>query len=1074
MLKSVSLFSLLSLLTFMNLSAQTVAEWIRWPSISKDGKHIVFTYKGNLFTVPTEGGEAKQLTFHPAHDFRAIWSPDGQHIAFASDRYGNMDIYMMPSAGGEATRLTYHSNDEHPYSFSPDGELIHFGGVRQDAAEHRQFPTGSQHELYSVPASGGRVTQVATVPMEEVQWSNDGKMLLYQDKKGGEDEWRKHHQSSIARDLWSYNPETGEHKQWTSFAGEDRNPVMLEEDAHIYYLSEESGVFNVHRFDSKDPRNRAKLTDFKTHPVRFLSAGGGKLAFSQHGFLYTMVPGEKANKLEVIIRTQDAQNVVENIPISGGISEMAVSPNGKEIAVVVRGEVFVTSVNGALTKRVTDTPWEEAHLSWGKEGKELYYAGEREGKWSIYKSSIISEEEPFFYAASLLEEKPVLEGKADHYQPNISPDGKYIAWIENRVNLKVKPLDGGNAVTLLDENDMYTFRDGDQYFQWSPDSKWLLVDYGKSLSNSEVMLISRDGKKRENLTNSAYYDRMPMFAEGGKQVLWMSNRYGMKSYATSGRSDYDVFALFLDQARWDDFQLSKEDKELQEELEKAAKEDKKEDEEEKKDQKKEDEVKPIEIDWVGLEDRKARLTQISGSIRSAVLSKDASKLYYIAQYEDESDLWEVDLRERKSSKIIPGMGSGSLQWDTKQENLYLLSSGRISTVDLSAKRTKPVKISADMELDKQAEMQALFEHVWLRTSKIFYHSNFHGVDWPAMKKAYQPKIAHLGNEHEFKEVLSEMLGELNVSHSGARYRGGWLADGDQTASLGLLFDWSYDKEGLKVAEVLEGGPMHKASIEVAEGWILKSIDGERITTDMDWVKLLNRKTDKRTVLVFDDTEGKEHRYVIKPISLGAENRLLYKRWVDANRKEVEEKSKGALGYVHIPGMADEPYRSMYDDMMGRYVDSKGVIVDTRWNGGGDLVADLAMFFTGEPFLTYLTEKKVVGGEPTSRFTRPTLAMLNEAQYSDGHCFASGYTDLDIGTTVGMPVPGTCSFAGWEYLSNGVVWGVVPISAQNQAGEWLENNQTNPDVRVKNMPDIIVKGRDQQLEKAIEVLMEEVK
>ena len=213
---------------------------------------------------------------------------------------------------------------------------------------------------------------------------------------------------------------------------------------------------------------------------------------------------------------------------------------------------------------------------------------------------------------------------------------------------------------------------------------------------------------------------------------------------------------------------------------------------------------------------------------------------------------------------------------------------------------------------------------------------------------------------------------------------------------------------------------------------------------------------------------------MKPISLGNERSLLYNRFVRINEKEVDKLSNGQLGYVHIPGMSDGPYRSIYEDMLGKYADRKGIVVDARFNGGGDLVSDLAMFFTGVPFITYATEAKVVGGEPTSRYTKPTLSMFNESMYSDGHCFAQGYTDLKIGKTVGMPVPGTCSFAGWEGLLGGGSWGVVPVSAKNIDGKWMENLQTEPQFKVKNMPGVIDKGRDQQLEKAVEELLKDVK
>ncbi|MEM9389974.1 MAG: S41 family peptidase, partial [Bacteroidota bacterium] len=356
---------------------------------------------------------------------------------------------------------------------------------------------------------------------------------------------------------------------------------------------------------------------------------------------------------------------------------------------------------------------------------------------------------------------------------------------------------------------------------------------------------------------------------------------------------------------------------------------------------------------------------------------------------------------------------------------------------------------------------------------IFYHSNFHGVDWDALKNEYSKYIPHLGNSYEFSEMVSEMLGELNVSHAGGRYNGN-IPNGDATASLGIFMDYSHSGNGIKIMEIIKGGPLDKAAYELKPGMVIEKIDGEIISPSRDVASYLNRKADKFTLLEIVNPGNNERQQItVKPISLGAENGLLYDRWVKMNEKEVEQKSKGKLGYVHIPGMSDGPYRTIYDRMMGKFLDKEAVIVDTRFNGGGDLVADLAMFFTGESFITYETEDRKVGGEPTSRWTKPTLAMFNESMYSDGHCFASGYTDLQIGKTVGMPVPGTCSFAGWERLPNGGVWGVVPVSAKNKAGEWMENNQTEPMIRVKNMPGVIDKGIDQQLGRSIEELLKEV-
>jgi C-terminal processing protease CtpA/Prc len=288
-------------------------------------------------------------------------------------------------------------------------------------------------------------------------------------------------------------------------------------------------------------------------------------------------------------------------------------------------------------------------------------------------------------------------------------------------------------------------------------------------------------------------------------------------------------------------------------------------------------------------------------------------------------------------------------------------------------------------------------------------------------------------------------------------------------------DYGHKGDGIKITEIIKGGPLDKAGLNIKSGMLIEKIDGETISMDRDVAWYLNRKADKFTLLeVLDPKTNTRQQVTVKPVSLGEENQLLYKRWVKKNQAEVDSLSGGKLGYVHIPGMSDGPYRTTYEEMMGKYHDREGVIVDTRFNGGGDLVADLAMFFTGEKFITYATEDREVGYEPTFRWTKPTLAMFNEANYSDGHCFACGYTDLKIGKTVGMPTPGTCSFAGWETLPNGGRWGIVPVSAKDKSGNWMENNETDPQFQVKNMPGKIDKGIDQQLEKAVEELMKEVK
>lgn len=1087
----------LLVMTSVLTHAQSEHQWFRYPSVSPDGKFICFTYRGDLFKVATNGGKAQQLTFHAAHDYMPVWSHDSKYLAFSSDRYGNFDVFIMNSDGGEASRLTHHSANEYTYAFSRDNQHVIFGGARQDAASHRQYPTGSQPEVYTVPVSGGKVNLAFTIPGEMINVSKNGKSWLYHDKVTGENDWRKHQKSSNSRNIWLYDGEKNNHIPLTNSLDDKRNPVFSPDEQSFYFLSETSETFNVFKQGLTENSKPVRISDFKVHPVRFLSiSGGGLLCYGHHGAIYTQKEGQNPVKVNIEVITQKATNSESYIKINGGVQEMEISPNGKEIALIARGEVFITSVDGQMTKRITTTPQQERFISFDSTGKNIYYAREQSGKWGIFKSAIVRKEEPFYFASTLLKEEPVLVNGNENYMPKISPDGKSIAYIENRKTLKVYNLQTKDSKTLLTSSELFHMGDGDQYFTWSPDSKWILANYNPTMANSEIVLLDVTGnEKMRNLTQSGYDDVRAKWVNDGKQMLWMSNREGLKSFATSGGSQMDVYASFFTKDAWDKFNLTKDEYELYKELEKINKENQKKLSESKpkteplnikskktKNFKKEvktlisqDSIKKdtstdktIKLEWEDFEKRKARLTIHSSSLSDAVLSKDGEKLYYLARFEKDINLWRTDLRTKETKMAVKiDARSAQLRWDSKNENLYLLNDGSISKIDLDKENTKSIKIAGDMTLDENAARQSMFEHVWIRNQGTFYTTKMHGVDWQKMKKEYEPYIASLGNSHEFAELLAEMLGELNVSHSGARYFTN-MPNADETASLGILIDYSYTGEGIKIDEIIKGGPMDKVHVKVKKGDIITTIDGVKITNDIDHASFLKHKKDKFVAIGI----GSEY-FTVKPISLGEENRLLYQRWVKQNQDEVEILSKGQLGYVHIPGMSDGPYRNVYDEMMGKFHDKKGIIVDTRFNGGGDLVSDLAMFFTGQKYITYATEEREVGYEPTFRWTKPTLAIINEAQYSDGHCFACGYKDLKIGKMVGMPVPGTCSFASWELLPDGTRWGTVPVSAKDINGQWMENNQTSPDIIVKNMPGKIDKGVDQQLEKAVEELLKSI-
>ncbi|HEY2847583.1 MAG TPA: hypothetical protein VGI80_07175, partial [Pyrinomonadaceae bacterium] len=559
---SLCLAFVLFLFTAIPVFSQDGPLWLRYPAISPDGQTLLFEYKGDIWSVPTAGGNAMPLTLSESYEFAPVWSHDGKWIAFASDRYGNFDVFIMPSTGGEAKRLTYHSTREVPSSFTADDKAVIFNATRQDLVTHVQFPAGGMSELYSVPVTGGRVSQILTTPALDATVSSTGDKIIFHDWKGFESDWRKHHMSSVTRSVWVYDMPSQKYTELSTFKGENRNPVFDSNDSDFYYLNESSGSFNVYKSNLAHPDKSTPLTHLTKHPVRFLTRSkNGTLAFSYDGELYTLKPGGEPQKVNVRIAADGREPIERNVPVNGFFTEAKLSPNGKEFAFIFRGEVFVSSIDGKMVKRITNTPEQERSVSFSPDGRKLLYAAERGNNWNVYTMSLTRKEEPYFCISTVLKEEPVVATAAEEYQPAFSPDGKEIAYLENRQTLKVYNIASKETRTVLPADKNYSYADGDQYYQWSPDSKWFLVQYGlpDRIQTPEVGLVAADGKSEvHNLTQSGYDDYQPKWSVDGKMMIWGSDREGALSQG-GGAVSGDVFAMYFTKALYDRSKLSKEE-----------------------------------------------------------------------------------------------------------------------------------------------------------------------------------------------------------------------------------------------------------------------------------------------------------------------------------------------------------------------------------------------------------------------------------------------------------------------------------------------------------------------------------
>lgn len=1043
--------------------------WLRNTAISPDGSKIAFTYKGDIYTVSSTGGKATRLTSMSSFDTSPLWSPDGSMIAFASDREGSLDIYVMPAEGGTPCRLTTHSGKETPLAFMGNDRLL-FSASLQPARHAAQGNFQSQVYVVSVDGSS-RPVMYSSIPATAMSVAADGR-VLYQDRKGYENLMRKHERSSGTADVWMVSD--GKYTRLTDFGGNDLNPVWDAGGQSFYYLSERSdNTLNVYRRNLADGKD-TQLTHFKDHPVRSLSAStDGILAFSWDGEIYTLSPGAtEPDKLHVEIVTDDYTRQLQKITRRSGAGSMAVSPDGDEVAFVVHGDVYVTSTKYGTTRRITNTPEQERTVDFSSDGRTLVYDGERDGIWQLYTATIANSEEKKFTYATEITETPLYRSDKPAFQPAFSPDGKEVAFLENRTTLRVINLKDKKVRTALDGKYNYSYTDGDVSFEWSPDSRWFLVDYiGEGgWNNKDVALVKSDGSEVHDLTQSGYSDGNAKWVLGGKAMIWDSDRNGMRSHGSWG-SQSDVYIMFFDGEAYDKFMMDEEELALLEEKEKKDAEDEKakSENESKKNKKKKDgdkdkkaeETKPLEFDLDNARYRVKRLSGNSSRIGDFALSKKGDKLFYITSFEGTGDLWVTDLKKGDTKILAKAVGYGGLSWADKTDDLYMLGSG-IKKINPESGAVENVDFEARQEYRPFAEREYMFNHVWQQVKDKFYDADLHGVDWSMYGEAYRRFLPHITNNYDFSELLSEILGELNASHTGSSYYGPGASQ--QVAVLGAFYDEDYAGDGLKVAEVIKRGPLDTKKASVKPGDVILAVDGKTIAAGQDYFPLMEGLAGRRVRLTVRRADsGKTESVEVKPISNGAQSDLLYQRWVERNQAVVDSVSGGRVAYVHVEGMDSPSYRRVFSELLGKYRNREAVVVDTRYNGGGWLHNDIALLLGGREYVRFSPRGQYIGSEPFTQWTKPSVMLVNESNYSDAHGTPYTYQTLGLGDVVGAPVPGTMTAVWWEsQIDPSIIFGIPQVTSLDVNGNVLENQQLNPDVVIYNKPEEVLRGEDAQL------------
>ena len=1008
----------------------------RYPAPSPDGKIIVFSYHGDLWKVPITGGEAQRLTVHEAYDYLPCWSPDGKEIAFSSNRYGNDDIFVIPSKGGIPVRLTYFSNSDRICDWSPDGKKIIFSS-RRNFYYHR-LPV-----LYQVGREGGTPFELVQTYADQGKISPDGKWLVF--VRGRIDWARKHYRGSGNTDLWLYNFETKEYIQLTNHMGNDYFPLWAPDSKTVYYVTDEDGTFNLWEINIFN-KNKKQLTFFKDDGVRFpnISRNGRVIAYEQGDSIWCYFPKSGENKKLKIYGPIDYKvNPIERKIFTSQATEMQVSPDGKEIAFVVRGEIFVMEEEGGKANRITDNPARDYQISWSPDGESLVFVSDRSGNKDIFLVSSASPDEKRLSRCLRKKIIQLTKTEENEHSPKFSPDGKKIAFIRGNGDLWIMDKDGKNEKRILKG---WATPD----YSWSPDSKWIAFSRDDNEFNTDVFIIPAEGGEPINISQHPDEDVHPIWSQDGRKLAFFSRRIG---------NTYDIWFVFL---RKIDDEKSKEE---WEEEEKTAKE------------KKEKKV-IVKIDFKNIHKRLRRVTSLPGDETGIVISPDGKTFAFQANAKGKRDLWIVKWDGTGLKQLTTDGSSPSyISWSKDGKKIYFLRrGGTIASISVDGKKLKNIHFRAKMVINHIAEKLQMFDEAWQTLNDRFYDPNFHGVNWKKMWEKYRPLASKTATREDFHDVIRLMIGELNSSHLGISPPR--PENAISTGMLGLRFDPNYKGKGLKVKSVLPDGPCDKERARVFPGEILVSIDGKNIEEHTNIHQLLNDKVGEKVEIEVVGKNGKKRTLIVKPINYSQFLQKEYDRWVEEKRALVEKLSNGKLGYIHIQAM-NEPSLERFEMELYSVAHGKdGLVIDVRNNGGGWTTDYLLAILSPKPHAITIPR----GGEkgypqdrrPLYAWTKPIIVLCNEYSYSNAEIFSHAIKTLKRGKVVGQATSGSVISTGGITLIDGSRfrvpyrgWYVITTGLN------MEGNGCIPDIIVPEFPQDIEKGIDRQLERAVKELLKEI-
>ena len=1039
------------------LSAQN--SLIRMPRISPNAQEMAFSYQGDIWIYNFNTQQTKRITIHEGYESNPVWNTSGDQLAFSSNRKGNNNIFTIKKNGGIPEQLTYYPTGDTPYDWTSSNHIV-FSTTR--VLKGPEWDS----QIYKVNANGGTPQRFLTALGSMATVSPDGNLVAF--VKGACRISREDYSGSAQRDVWVYNIKTGAYFQVTSSEKNDHSPLW-DAAGNLYYIGAKSGRYNIYKqsinTDGSVQGASKKITNQnKNGVVSFSVSNQGIIVYSTLFDLYQIINGQ-AKKINLKIASDYKFETEKEVSTTSDISDFDVSPNGKLMALEINGEIFVKKNNKDRknSNNVSNHAYRDRNPQWISD-TELLFVSDRDGHNEIYKA--VSRDTLVGLDRSLkISISKLTKSSEDVYNVLVSPDHKKLVYRVGRGNLMLADIEDG----ALSNSKAYSSGWAEaEDVSWSPDSKYIAYSQEDLDFDSEIFIQSVvNPNDKFNVSMHPRSDRSPVWSPDGKKLAFSSNRSGNR-----GGIDYDVWMVWLKKEDWERSKIDRENGDYYAEIETDKGKDK---------DKKEKEIK-VTINKERIFDRLTRITRLPDDEYGGMFGPDSNYVYYSATDPSTNNrsFFKVKL-DGTSPKAIKGTSKVG-RVAAIDGKFYFTSGGKLKELNPEGDKITSLAHVAKYKEDFTAMNQQIYQEGTRVLTMGFYDPNFHGYNWESLIKKYQPLVLKASTEQDYSFIYNLLLGQLNASHMGYRAETSERKNSDNIGLLGV--EVKNISEGVQVEYVLKNSVANTSKVNLKVGDIITAVNNKPIGENTNFYSLL--KNSKGDEVLLTKSDGKD--VVVRTSS--SLRTLQYEAWVASRSELVKKYSNGQLGYIHIKGMNAPSFERFERELKASGYGKKGIVIDVRYNGGGwttdrlmavlnvdqhaytiprgaanDLKKENKKFQRNYPF----NERAIL-----SVNTKPTVALCNENSYSNAEIFSHAYKNLGLGKLVGQPTFGAVISTGGYRLLKGYVR--MPFRAWyvKKSGLNMENDAPAvPDYLVKNTPGWVARGEDAQLQKAVDVLLEQI-